>query len=173
MPHQEAEGSQHTGIHYPRCGQFAGRDLAGPWHAGSHRRARCGSGGAGNDTLDGGFGTGRLLGGTGNDVYIVTPGDVVVEGANQGSDTVLATGGPSITLAANVETLLLGGDQAMNGRGNGLGNVIIGNGAATMLYGLGGDDVLIGGTGQDSLTGRRGQRPVPLRRPHRKHGGGA
>ncbi|MBW6401494.1 M10 family metallopeptidase C-terminal domain-containing protein [Roseomonas sp. HJA6] len=122
-------------------------------------------GGAGADTLDGGLGTDRLVGGGGNDFYIVTPGDVVVEGANQGIDTVSASGGGGVTLTGNVEVLLLGGDLAMNGVGNGLGNRIEGNSAANTLNGLGGADslfggggadVLIGGTGTDSLTGGAG-----------------
>ena len=111
------------------------------------------AGGLGNDTLDGGIGVDRLLGGKGDDFYIVTPGDVVIEGVNQGTDTVFVSFGKAFALAAQVEVLLLGGNQAMNGTGNALGNLIEGNGAANVLYGLAGGDTLSGGGGNDVLIG--------------------
>ncbi|MEP7006831.1 MAG: hypothetical protein ABI810_12680, partial [Sphingomonas bacterium] len=46
-------------------------------------------GAAGNDRLNGGAGSDTLIGGTGNDTYVVDSlGDVIVENANEGSDTV-------------------------------------------------------------------------------------
>ncbi len=122
------------------------------------------NGGLGNDTLDGGAGNDRLIGGVGNDYFIAQAGDVVVEGLNQGSDTVLATGGASFTLGANLEVLVLGGTVA-TGLGNALANTLVGNAGINTLYGLGGNDslagmggndILIGGVGSDTLTGGGG-----------------
>ena len=80
----------------------------------------------GNDTLDGGQGADTLIGGTGNDTYVIdNAGDVVVELANEGIDTVnsrIAT-----SMGANVENLTLIGINSINGTGNALDNVIAGN----------------------------------------------
>jgi hypothetical protein len=49
-------------------------------------------GNAGADTLDGGAGADTMIGGSGNDTYIVDDaGDQVIEGLNNGSDTVLSS----------------------------------------------------------------------------------
>ncbi len=113
------------------------------------------NGGAGNDTIDGGAGVDRMLGGLGNDLIIVTPGDVVIEGLNQGSDTVQASAG-AVVLAANVEALVLTG-SATNGTGNGLANTIIGHDGVNVLNGGAGNDTIIGGGGADILLGGIGQ----------------
>ncbi len=113
------------------------------------------TGGAGGDTLDGGAGIDRLAGGTGNDHFIVTTGDVVVELANQGTDTVEATIG-SFVLGANLEDLVLSG-TATGGTGNTLGNTIIGNDLANLLNGAAGNDTIGGGDGVDTLIGGIGQ----------------
>jgi Ca2+-binding RTX toxin-like protein len=104
---------------------------------------------AGNDTLDAGTGGDRLIGGTGNDTYIVDgAGDVVIESAGQGIDTVRSSA--SRTLEANVENLILTGGFASNGTGNALSNVITGNIADNVLNGGTGADRLIGGHGSDT-----------------------
>ncbi|MDB5798726.1 MAG: heme peroxidase [Paucimonas sp.] len=113
--------------------------------------------GAGNDTM---------AGGAGNDIYVVNQaGDVVVEGAGQGTDMV-RTSLASWTLAANVENLqYTGGATSFNGIGNGTANTIWGgegndllDGGASgdRLVGNGGNDVLIGGTGADTMEGGAG-----------------
>ncbi len=112
---------------------------------------------AGNDTLDGSTGIDRLVGGTGNDFHITTAGDVVVEGRDQGIDTISANSGTSAVLSANVEVLLLTGNSLATGTGNGLSNVIVGNAAANTLYGLAGADTLSGGAGIDVLIGGPGR----------------
>ncbi|MBM6582773.1 right-handed parallel beta-helix repeat-containing protein [Microvirga sp. BT689] len=113
------------------------------------------TGGTGNDTLTGTGGGDEMRGGAGNDTYVVDhSGDVVIENANEGNDTVLAY--ISHTLAANVENLSLQGSNPINGTGNGLNNVIIGNLATNTLKGGLGSDTLDGGAGADSLDGGDG-----------------
>jgi Ca2+-binding RTX toxin-like protein len=108
-------------------------------------------GGLGNDTLDGGAGADRLIGGLGNDTYIVdAAGDVVVEAANSGSDTVNAS--VSHVLSAHVENLILTGTAAINGTGNALDNHITGNSANNTLDGGAGNDTMLGGAGDDTYV---------------------
>ncbi|WP_119305168.1 calcium-binding protein [Dongia deserti] len=110
------------------------------------------SGGAGNDRLDGSTGNDTMIGGLGDDVYVVQAGgDVVTENANEGIDTIES----SITilsLAANVENLILTGAASLSGTGNSLNNVLIGNSAANTLNGGTGVDTLIGGAGNDTYV---------------------
>ena len=107
---------------------------------------------AGNDVLDGGAGADRLIGGTGDDSYHVDDaGDVIVEAAREGTDTVLAS--IDWTLGTNLEKLTLTGTGALTGTGNGGDNVLTGNAGANLLFGFGGDDVLDGGAGNDRLDG--------------------
>jgi len=128
-------------------------------------------GGSGNDTLDGGAGNDTLNGGTGDDVYNVDSlGDVVVELAGQGHDTVYSTA-QGFVLPDNVEDLVLKGN-AYEGSGNGADNALDANwplgtlGQGSILHGLGGndtltgfieDDVLDGGTGADTMSGMGGE----------------
>ena len=114
-------------------------------------------GGAGNDTLNaleaGGFD--RLLGGPGNDVYIVNwTYDNLVENPKEGIDIVRSFA-PSYTLGANVEHLILTG-TANEGTGNNLNNQITGNSRNNTLNGGGGNDTLNGGGGNDTLNGGGG-----------------
>lgn len=103
----------------------------------------------GDDVLDGGKGGDRLDGGAGNDTYIVAnAGDVVVEKAGAGRDTVKST--VSLVLSANVENLILGGTGALNGTGNALANTLTGNAGKNVLNGGTGKDTLIGGAGNDT-----------------------
>lgn len=109
-------------------------------------------GGAGDDRLDGGIGDDSLEGGAGNDLYIVNAaGDVVLEGNEEGQDSVNAS--VSFTLADNIENLVLTGAGSYHGTGNALGNVMTGNSSANHLSGLEGDDWLLGSGGNDTLDG--------------------
>ncbi len=107
------------------------------------------TGGLGNDSLNGGGGADTLVGGDGNDLFTVdNAGDVVVEAAGEGTDTVQAS--VSHTLAAEVENLTLTGGAAIDGSGNGLANILTGNGGANRLDGGDGADTMIGGNGDDT-----------------------
>ena len=114
------------------------------------------AGNAGANNLDGGTGADRMEGGAGNDGYWVdSAGDVVVELASSGNDTVLST--ISYTLGAEVERLGLLGTAAVNGVGNSLNNTsIAGNDGANALRGLAGNDSFTGGKGADICIGGLG-----------------
>ena len=123
------------------------------------------TGNTADNVLDGGAGTDTMIGGFGNDTYIVdNPGDVVVENANEGSDT--AQSSVTYTLAANVENLVLIGTGSIDGTGNTQGNVLTGNSANNTLDGGAGADTLLGGTGngfcggETTRSGRADQRAV-------------
>jgi trimeric autotransporter adhesin len=106
------------------------------------------TGGAGDDILDGGLGNDSMLGGTGNDTYVVNVAtDMVTENVGEGTDTIQSS--VSLTLAANVENLLLVGTAATNATGNALANVLTGNTAANTLDGGAGVDTMAGGVGND------------------------
>ncbi|MFC3182654.1 beta strand repeat-containing protein [Cypionkella sinensis] len=116
-------------------------------------------GGAGNDTLDGGAtgasGNDVLYGGMGDDLYFVNSlNDSIIEGANNGVDTVSSS--VNWSLAANLENLILTGSSGLSGVGNASNNVMTGNLGSNNLNGLGGNDTLDGGSGADTLNGGTG-----------------
>ena len=112
-------------------------------------------GDAGNDVLNGGVGADRMAGNTGDDVFIVDNVlDLVVENADEGSDTVQSS--IDYTLTDNVENLVLTANSAMRGTGNELDNTVTGNNASNTLFGLEGDDTLVGLYGNDTLDGGLG-----------------
>lgn len=107
-------------------------------------------GDAGNDILDGGTGTDLMAGGVGDDVYLAEQSDdQVVELANEGIDTVLATS--SYTLSANVENLVLQAEAGYSdATGNASANHLTGNDYDNRLDGGAGADFLEGGYGNDT-----------------------
>ncbi|GDX03920.1 peroxidase family protein [Buttiauxella sp. A111] len=113
-------------------------------------------GDTGNDTLDGGLGADSMTGGAGNDTYIVdNAGDVVIEGANGGTD-VVRTNLSSYDLTDNVEELVYTGTGNFIGTGNALANIITGGNGNDSLFGMGGNDQVSGGGGNDFLDGGDG-----------------
>ena len=108
-------------------------------------------GGGGHDFLgEGAGGADTMIGGTGDDAYIVTAvGTTVVEGAGEGDMDQVASN-ISIALAANVERLLLFGSANISGTGNSLANVIFGNTGHNILNGLVGADLMTGDIGNDT-----------------------
>jgi Ca2+-binding RTX toxin-like protein len=102
----------------------------------------------GNDTLTGGAGSDRMTGGTGNDTYYADAGDTIVEVAGEGTDTVYST--VSVTLAANVERLVVTGSASAVLTGNSGANILTGNAGANTINGGGGADTMAGGAGNDT-----------------------
>ena len=114
-------------------------------------------GGAGNDNLDGRGGADVMSGGLGNDVYHVDDqGDVVLELANGGVDTVFASIDFSLA-GTNLENAAVEGVAGRTLTGNALVNVLTGGQGADTLFGDAGDDKLFGGAGQDLLDGGDGK----------------
>ncbi len=107
-----------------------------------------GTGNALNNSLAGNSGVNTLTGGDGDDYYIISTGDVVVESSNQGEDTIQTD--IAWTLATNFENLKLTGSSNINGIGNAIVNVISGNSGSNTLDGGVGADTLVGGAGNDS-----------------------
>ncbi len=99
-------------------------------------------------------GADTLIGGAGNDTYVVdNVGDVVDEGAGSGTDLVQAAVSFDLSAAlGDVENLTLTGAAAVNGTGNGLANTITGNTGANIIEGKGGADILDGGAGLDTVS---------------------
>ncbi|TRU30603.1 MAG: hypothetical protein EWV78_22725, partial [Microcystis aeruginosa Ma_MB_F_20061100_S20D] len=109
-------------------------------------------GGKGNDRLNGGSGTDFLYGGLGNDSYVVDNiGDVVSEDGNSGIDIIETS--VSLTLSANIESLLLTGSSSIHGTGNELDNILTGNSGSNTLIGGVGNDRLDGKAGVDTMLG--------------------
>jgi Ca2+-binding RTX toxin-like protein len=108
------------------------------------------NGGSGNDSLNGGAGIDTLIGGVGDNIYFTDGGDRIIEGLNEGTDTVYSS--VSLMLRENIENLILTGSAAIHSAGNALDNVITGNNAANTLNGGAGIDTLIGGAGKDTFV---------------------
>lgn len=112
--------------------------------------------GTGNDTLNGGaLEADTLVGGAGDDVYIVDDRlETIVEAAGGGIDTVNTTVN-NYVLPTEVENLnILGG--ALIGVGNASANLITGNALNNRIDGLDGNDKLLGLDGIDTLNGGNG-----------------
>ena len=109
-------------------------------------------GGQGNDQLDGGTGADYMAGEGGDDTYFVdNVGDNVIEGKNQGTDTVVSS--ISYTLGINVENLTLAkGAGDINATGNALNNIITSNDGVNVLTGGAGDDTYYVNNAADTVV---------------------
>lgn len=111
-------------------------------------------GGDGSDVLNGGAGIDWMIGGTGDDVYYMTPNDVIVEEGGGGRDTIIASFSASLGNNTQVEVL-----QAMDGvapltlGGANMNDTIIGNAGANTIKGGSGNDTLEGRDGADTING--------------------
>lgn len=105
-----------------------------------------------------------LVGGRGNDTYVVYDKATIIERAGGGSDHVIVDDAPAgsiFRLPANVEMARTSASVV----GNGLANKLFGTDSGGLLNGLGGndaidatrgDDTLYGGNGRDNLNGGSG-----------------
>ncbi|MDP4300556.1 beta strand repeat-containing protein [Leptothrix discophora] len=134
-----------------------------------------------NNLLDGKTGADTMIGGAGDDTYIVDcitqvtvlkpvyrpgmatitsvrtstiPGDLFVEDENSGNDTVQSP--ISYSLGDNLENLVLTSTASVTGTGNSLDNSLTGNSANNSLNAGAGNDTLNGGAGVDTLIGGTG-----------------
>ncbi|MEL6550910.1 MAG: calcium-binding protein [Pseudomonadota bacterium] len=112
----------------------------------------------GNNILDGKKQVDTMLGGKGNDLYVVTaPGEILIEEAGEGIDTVRAY--RSWKLEDNMESLELRSEFDFNAVGNELDNLLVGNGGDNMLIGREGADTLRGKGGADTFVFDRSPGP--------------
>jgi Ca2+-binding RTX toxin-like protein len=113
-------------------------------------------GGSSADLLTGTAEADVLIGGDGDDTYVLDgPDDVAVE-TDQTGGTDKVQAGFSLTLGQWLENLVLTGSDDLLGGGNELNNRITGNSGGNALYGYDGDDQLYGGDGGDYLEGGNG-----------------
>lgn len=113
-------------------------------------------GGNGNDKLNGGVGADVMIGGLGNDIfYVDNLGDLVIEAAGGGTDTVFTTL-LDYTLTSEVEKLTSSGAGDFILTGNALANTITGGAGNDIISGLDGNDILTGGLGNDQMDGGNG-----------------
>lgn len=150
------------------------------------------TGDAGKNQLDGSmaYGANMLIGGDGDDTYLIDYLDTVVETANGGNDKVIIkrveSGAFEVPVGSNIETFQL--DASLSSQvvlqGNSEGNILIGNTSANTLrggagndilradgntswytdylYGDEGDDLLIAGSGSNSLVGGTGNDQIQV-----------
>ena len=126
--------------------------------------------GSGNDTLrgnsadnslNGNTGADTMIGLAGDDIYYVDNlGDLVIEAAGEGTDTVYVRMNGYV-LPANVEngaisTRVQFDPPPIELHGNSLANILAGNADANLLYGEAGADQLYGHEGRDHLDGGAG-----------------
>ena len=105
----------------------------------------------GDDILIGGAGAvNELYGGTGDDRYVLSVVDTIIENANEGIDTVETSVLATYSLGSNFDNLTYSGSAAFTGIGNALNNVMTGGTGNDVLTGAGGNDTLNGGLGIDT-----------------------
>jgi hypothetical protein len=110
-------------------------------------------GGEGSDYLSSSSAT-TLMGSGGDDIYLYTGSEIVIEDEASGMDTVLTYS--SISLTDNVEYAIIKSDSGLNITGNDLDNILIGNSSDNVLTGGAGNDILVSLGGEDDLLGGAG-----------------
>jgi Ca2+-binding RTX toxin-like protein len=108
------------------------------------------TGNALNNTLEGNREKNTLIGGTGNDSYIIynetdaAKKDVIIENAGEGSDTWIVNFSYILEPPSfNVENITLTGNKLINATGNIVDNTLTGNSAKNTLTGLAGNDTYV------------------------------
>lgn len=138
-------------------GLFAADSAGNAWLEGNRGNNHL-VGNSSNNQLDGRTGADTMEGGRGNDTYSVDNiGDRVIELANGGTDTVIASSSFTLEAGSSVERI-----QAiyrifsdpMDLTGNELAQRIEGNYGVNRLDGGGGGDILDGGNGDDTFIVR-------------------
>jgi Ca2+-binding RTX toxin-like protein len=110
----------------------------------------------GNDVLDGRSGADRMVGGPGNETYVVDDeNDEVVEFADEGFDAV-ATTLSFYRLGDHIESVVYIGTRSFEGLGNDFDNELRGGEQNDILRGFSGADILFGNEGNDLLDGGEG-----------------
>jgi Ca2+-binding RTX toxin-like protein len=109
----------------------------------------------GSDTLIAGGSLSTLIGGTGDDLFVVNSStDIVQAGVRVANDTIQSSA--SFTLINGVNTLVLTGSGNLLGVGNSAANLILGNAGNDTLQGGAGNDTLVAGSGIATLLGGAG-----------------
>jgi Ca2+-binding RTX toxin-like protein len=120
------------------------------------------AGGFDTQTVIGGYGSdylrssgeSTLLGMGGDDVYLFSGNEVIIEDSFAGQDTVVTYS--SIHLSSNVENLIAKSTSDIDLFGNDLDNLIVGNQGDNLIQGGAGNDVLVSMGGEDQLFGGLG-----------------
>ena len=115
----------------------------------------------GNDKLYGEAGQDTLMGGAGNDSYYLDDADIIIENANEGTDTLYVSSNIVVSatgyqLADNIENVVITGTNSLRVLGNTLDNIMTANDVGSEFFGDVGNDTLLGGIGQDALVGGDG-----------------
>lgn len=111
----------------------------------------------GNDVFDvWGRGLKTLVGGLGDDAYLLNGQNEIIEADGGGVDTVYTDISVGYELAANVENIVLQGASEGKVHGNSLDNILVGTAGNNWLEGEEGNDTLYGGAGSDRLKGEGG-----------------
>ena len=111
-----------------------------------------------NDALQAAGGADTMIGGAGNDLYLIDNNfGKIIEAAGGGVDGI-SSDVSTIDLGnfANVENLSFSATTASVGIGNALNNIIEGNNGTDSLVGKDGNDTLNGGAGKDTMDGGNG-----------------
>ena len=103
----------------------------------------------GNDTIDENCKQTKMIGGTGNDTYIIKNPYSVITGNSKGTGIVESY--ISYTLGSYLNNLTLEGTTNLVAKGNSFNDIITANSGNDTIYSNTGKDTLIGGTGNDAF----------------------